>query len=107
MDRHHNTQERIDGFQLFTPQSQRNVVKTSASVFLWNTNSQQVEFCHLSQNGGVKLLLLIPLLDVRRDFFLRKFPDGLHQRLVVVSQFEINHFSYSFQSGGKNDRTSY
>jgi hypothetical protein len=44
---------------------------------------------------------------VRRDFFLRKLPDGLHQRLVVVSQFEINHFSYSFQSGGKNDRTSY
>src|SRR5215207_5183875 len=38
------------------------------------------------------MLLLIPFLDMRRHFILRKLAHGLHKRLVIFSQFEFDHF---------------
>src|SRR6185369_8581842 len=44
------------------------------------------------------MLLLIPLFDMRRNFFLRKLAHGLHQRLVIIGQFKIDHLLTLFSS---------
>ena len=41
-------------------------------------------YSHFVEHLAVKLLLLVPLFDVGRDFLLRKLAHGLHQGFVVV-----------------------
>src|SRR6185369_8237089 len=56
-----------------------------------DANAEQVQGGHLLQYGRIKLLFLIPFLDMRRDFLLRKLAHRLHERLVIFSQFKIDH----------------
>src|SRR5256885_13260998 len=44
---------------------------------------------HLVENGAVELLLLVPLLYVRRDLCERELAHGLDERPVVFVQIEI------------------
>src|SRR6185369_15192186 len=56
-----------------------------------DANAEQVQGGHLLQYGRIKLLFLIPFLDMRRDFLLCKLAHRLHERLVIFSQFKIDH----------------
>jgi hypothetical protein len=38
------------------------------------------------------MLFLIPFFYVRRNLFLRKLPHRLHERLVIIGQFKIDHY---------------
>src|SRR5215510_16515381 len=91
MDRHHHAQKSVDGFEFFTNQPQRDVVETSTAILLRNADAQKIQSCHLLQYRRIEKLFLIPFLDMRRNFFLRKLTHRLHERLVVFRQFKIDH----------------
>src|ERR1044072_5925577 len=91
MDRHDDAQKSIDSFEYLTHESQRDAIETSAAVLLGNADAEQIQRRHLLQYGRIKLLFLIPFLDMRRNFLLRKLAHRLHERLVIISQFKIDH----------------
>ena len=100
MHRHRDAQKGVDGLEFFTHQAQRNVVKAGAAVFFRYAHAQQVQGGHLFEDPALEMLFLVPFLDVRGDFFLRKLPHGLNQRLVFFGQFELDHVCSLFQIFG-------
>ena len=91
MHRHHDTHKRVDSFQLFADQTERDVIEAGAAILLRNADAEQIQLAHLLQHFRMKFLLLVPFFDIRRHLFLRKLAHGLHQRFMIFSQLEFNH----------------
>src|SRR5204863_7199664 len=70
---------------------QRNVIKARAAILFGDAHPEQVQFSHLREDFAMAFLLLVPFLDVRRNFFLRKLAHSLHQRVVVVGKLTFDH----------------
>jgi hypothetical protein len=75
--RHRDAQEGIDRFQFFADKTQRDVIESRTAVLFGDAYAEQTELGHLLENFRMGFLLLVPFLDVRRDFFLRKLAHGL------------------------------
>src|SRR5207237_6131654 len=96
MHRHRDTQKGIDGFELFTYQTEGYIVESRAAVLFRDADAEQIQLGHLLKDFRMRFLLLVPFFDVWRNFFLRKFADGLHQGLVVVGKLKFDHISTDY-----------
>src|SRR2546423_5433183 len=88
---HRDAQRRVHCFEFCANKAHRNVIKAGAAILFGNAHAEQIQLGHLAENLAMGLLLFVPFLDVRRNFFLRKLAHGLHQRLVVVIKLKFDH----------------
>jgi hypothetical protein len=85
VDAHHDAQERVHRLQLLADEPERDVVEARAAVLFGDADAEQSQLGHLAEHRAVELLLLVPLLDMRRDLALRKLAHGLDERPMFFS----------------------
>src|ERR1044072_4677523 len=91
VDAHHDAQGRIHRFQLLADEAERDVVEARPAVLFGDADAEQAKLGHLVEHGAVELLLLVPLLDVRRHLALRELAHGLDERPVFFGQLKVDH----------------
>src|SRR5712692_2558616 len=89
--RYCHPQKSIYGFKFFAHQAQRNVIEPRAAKLFGNANTEQVQLGHLVEYFAMKLLLLVPLFDVGRNFSLRELAHSQHKSFMVVGKLKVNH----------------
>src|SRR5258705_13579206 len=95
MHTHHYPQKSVDSFKFFTYESERDVIESCPAIFLGDADTEQIELTHFLQHVRLKMLLLVPLFDVWRNFLLRKLTHCLHQCFMIFGQFKFNHWNCS------------
>ena len=92
VDRHDDAQRRIDVFELFADQAQRDVVHAGAAVFGGHRRAQQPELRHPAQYAlAIEAMLAVVFPDVRRDVARGPLADRLLEEALLVGEGEIDH----------------
>ncbi|MEZ4495385.1 MAG: hypothetical protein R2845_01085 [Thermomicrobiales bacterium] len=90
VDAHDDAKERVDVFEFFASERERDVIESGPAIFFGNRQTENAEFTHFRQNFAMELTLRIPFLNVGGHFALRELAHHIPDLLLFAGQFEIH-----------------
>src|SRR4029453_18485738 len=103
-DRHDHAQVGVDVLELLAGEPEAQVVHACAAPLLRDADPQQLELAHALQEVAVEAVRAVEVVDLRLDFLPRPLAHRLDERLVLLTQLQLDHGSSLNASSGSSRR---